>query len=57
MTRTFIVQCVTYLILSKNCLEIDYSLISFVLMTVKLLNMGFDKRMNEVSFILDKMQN
>ena len=38
-----------HLLLSKNCLERDYSLISLVL--VKLINMSCDKILNEVQYV------
>ena len=43
------------MMLSKNCVERDYSLISLVLAMVKLVNMSCDKILNEVSFVYDKM--
>ena len=44
-----------HMLLSKNCVERDYSLISLVLAMVKLVNMSCDKILNEVSFVYDKM--
>ena len=55
MIGSFIVMCVTLLI--TNCLEKDYSLISLVLAMVKLVNMGCDKILNDVSFVYDIMWN
>ena len=43
------------MLLSKNCVERDYSLISLVLAMVKLVNMSCHKILNEVSFVSDKM--
>ena len=44
-----------HMLLSKNCVERDYSLISLVLAMVKLVNMSCDKILNEVSFVYGKM--
>ena len=44
-----------HVLLSKNCVERDYSLISSVLAMVKLVNMSCDKILNEVSFVYGKM--
>ena len=44
-----------HMLLSKNCVERDYSLISLVLAMVKLVNVSCDKILNEVSFVYDKM--
>ena len=44
-----------HMLLSKNCVERDYSIISLVLTMVKLVNMSCDKILNEVSFVYDKM--
>ena len=43
------------MLLSKNCVERDYSLISLVLTMVKLINMSCDKIPNEVSFVYNKI--
>ena len=43
------------MLLSKNCVETDYSLISLVLAMVKLVNISCDRILNEVSFVYDKM--
>ena len=44
-----------HMLLSKSCVERDYSLISLVLVMVKLVNMSCVKILNEVSFVYDTM--
>ena len=50
------VYCIAcHMLLSKNCVERDYSLISLVLAIVMLVNMSCDKILNEIRFVYDKM--
>ena len=51
--KFYFIAC--HMLLSKNGVERDYSLISLVLTMVKLVNMSCDKILNEVSFVYDKM--